>query len=331
MCQLFNATRNKITSRTEDEGFSIDVDDWSKDEEDWTFPITYIQGARCRPKAGTRIEITKLRPEIALRVKSGSFMGTLFDRIQSTYGLFLDRYVDIIVNSQKLQPRPIPFGGSDEVIPAVERFERDFGSGLVKVTLVAGLGVRTWKAELAGWYALCNGRIVLAANKDTLTGWGDGMASFQPKYRGFVGAAFYYSSNPYVLPWTTTKYGLNQEARIYQETRKRMEAVTRPVLRFLDDFYPSTSGDRELPEMRAVGERIKAIDIRKVASTKDPSQFEARPKARPSRTTVRIQYDAETKDVDLIKRTLGKRSWSARRIGQHTFKYFLEMECGEGD
>ena len=233
------------------------------------------------------------------------------------------------MNSRKLQPRPIPFGESDEIVPAVDRFEREVEGAMVKVTLLAGLAVRTWKADVAGWYALCNGRVVLAANKDALTGWGDGIGSFQPKYRGFVGVAFYFSNNPYALPWTTTKHGLNQEASIYQETKKRMETVTRPVLRFLDRYYPSTSSDQQRPEMRSVSDGIKAADIRKVVAANSPFQFVARPKKKP-KTTVRIQYDAEEKEIDLIRQTLGRRGWSARRVGEHTFKYFLDMECGKG-
>lgn len=320
-----------IESRTEDEGFSvnIDVDEWSQDENDWTFPISYISGTRSRREAGTRIEITQLRPEILLRVRSGSLEKRLVDRIQTTYGLFLGRYVEISVNSQNLRSRQIPFGESDEVDPAVDRFEREVEGSLVKVTLVAGLAIRTWRAEVAGWYALCNGRIVLAANKDALTGWGDGMSSFQPKYRGFVGAAFYFSNNPYALPWTTTKHGLNQDASIYQESRKRIETVSRPVLRFLDQYYPSSNDDNESPEMRSVSEGIKAGDIHKVAATWHRSTFIAKPKAKP-KTTVRVQYDAERRDIDLIKRAVGKRSWPASQVGKHTFEYFLEMECGKG-
>ncbi len=322
----------RLESRTEDEGFSvnIDVDEWSQDEEDWSFPISYISGTQSRREAGTRIEITQLRPEILLRIRSGSLEKRLVDRIQTTYGLFLGRYVEISVNSQSLRSRPIPFGESDEVDPAVERFEREVEGSLVKVTLVAGLAVRTWRAEVAGWYALCNGRIVLAANKDALTGWGDGMTSFQPKYRGFVGAAFYFSSNPYALPWTTTKHGLNQDASIYQESRKRIETVSRPVLRFLDQYYPSSDGDNERPEMRSVSEGIRAGDIHKVAATGHQATFVAKPKTKP-KTTVRVQYDAELRDIDLIKQTVGKRNWSASRVGIHTFKYFLEMECGKGE
>ena len=320
----------RIVSRTENEGFSIDIDldAWEQEEEDWTFPLTYISGAGSRRAAGTRIEITRLRPEILLRIESGSLEKRLVDRIQTTYGLFLGKHVEISVNSRKLKPHPIPFGESEEIVPAIDRVEREVDGGLVKVTLVAGLAMRTWKADVAGWYALCHGRIVVAANKHALTGWGDGMSSFQPKYRGFVGAAFYFSDNPYTLPWTTTKHGLNQEASVYQETKKRMEAVSGPVLRFLDRYYPSSSGDQGRPEIRSVSDGIKAVDIRKVAATGNQSQFIATP-ARKLKTTVRIQYDAEETDIEMIRRNLGKRNLSAARVGEHTFKYYLEMECGK--
>ena len=75
----------KMVSRTENEGFSIDidVDDWAKDDDDWTFPITYVSGANSRPAAGTRIVITNLRPEIVHRINSGSLEKRLLDRIQT--------------------------------------------------------------------------------------------------------------------------------------------------------------------------------------------------------------------------------------------------------
>jgi hypothetical protein len=320
----------RIESKTIEKGFETVIDkDWLEDETNWKIPLTAIDGAGDLKKAGTTITIKGLRPETKMRFGSGSLEKKLKDAIAQTYSLFLERYVSIALNGHIIQPVQIRLGESEEVTPAVERFERDYDDGKVKVTLVTSLAARgpggKWNADVAGWYALCNGRVVVAADKTDLTGWGAGGPQFHSKYMGFIGMVFFFSKNPHLLPWTTTKRGLNKESQIYQEAKNKMLGVARPVLNFLNRMYPSDPAAQ--PQERKIVEHIQQTDTRAAAS-KPGALFQVKPsEGTLEKRTVRVQYDAETSDIDRAKKCLKKRWWSARKIGEYTFKHFLRTEC----
>lgn len=315
-----------IMSKKVDEGFRmvIPVPEWS-DDPNWTLPMEVIDGTGDPAVAGTSITIKSYRAEVAEKLRSGRFEGHLKEMIARTYCFFLDRYVIVTLNGHKIEPDYIPLGSSPEVNVAKEEFE-DNG---VTVTMYAGLAARgedgQWRAADAGWYVACNGRLVVSADKTELTGWGIGMGTFVPKYRGFIGFVFFYSKDPLSLPWTTTKRGLNQESLVVQRTRARMAAIARPVLRFLDDMYSSEEKEREPQRQVAAG--MKPQDIRNL-TTSSQAKFEA--KVQPPREhLVRVQYDAKESELERVRKTLGRRSWPATRIGRHTFDHYLKTECPE--
>ena len=315
-----------ITSKKADEGFRmvIPVPEWS-DDPNWTLPMEVIDGTGDPAVAGTSITIKSYRAEVAEKLKSGRLDGHLKEMIARTYCFFLDRYVIVTLNGHKIEPDYIPLGSSPEANVAKEEFE-DNG---VTVTMYAGLAARgedgQWRAADAGWYVACNGRLVVSADKTELTGWGIGMGTFVPKYRGFIGFVFFYSKDPLSLPWTTTKRGLNQESLVVQRTRTRMAAIARPVLRFLDDMYSSEEKEREPQRQVAAG--MKPQDIRNLTSSSQ-AKFEA--KVQPPREhLVRVQYDAKENELDRIRKAIGRRSWPATRIGRYTFDHYLKTECPE--
>lgn len=315
-----------IMSKKVDEGFRmvIPVPEWS-DDPNWTLPMEVIDGTGDPAVAGTSITIKSYRAEVAEKLRSGRFEGHLKEMIARTYCFFLDRHVIVTLNGHKIESDYIPLGSSPEANVAKEEFE-DNG---VTVTMYAGLAARgedgQWRAADAGWYVACNGRLVVSADKTDLTGWGIGMGTFVPKYRGFIGFVFFYSKDPLSLPWTTTKRGLNQESLVVQRTRARMAAIARPVLRFLDDMYSSEEKEREPQRQVAAG--MKPQDIRNL-TTSSQAKFEA--KVQPPREhLVRVQYDAKESELERVRKTLGRRSWPATRIGRRTFDHYLKTECPE--
>ena len=320
----------EMISKTPKEGFKtkIKISEWSRKDEDitdWTIPITYINGASSKSAAGTSITIRELRPEVEMRLREGSFEGLLYSRIAQTYSLFLQRHVRVKLNGKDIEPKRIPIGISDEVEPAKEELEEQFKDGLVKVIIIAGLAARgpnqDWPLEPAGWYILCNGRVVVAANKEDLTGWGVGLPSFHYKFRGFVGLVFFQSKNPLMLPWTTTKRGLNRESPIYQKARNKMVALARPVITFINRMYPSEAPEER--QERQIAQRTIAADIRDIV-LKPTTTFKITPqKKAPPKTTVWIKYQAEVEDVEKIKKCIRQYTWSASKIGEHTFEHFL--------
>lgn len=315
-----------IESKTLREGFRmlIDVPKWSV-EPAWELPFEVTGGTGDPTTAGTSITIKSYRPEVLQRLQSGRLEGHLKEMIARTYCLFLNRYVTVTLNGYTVEPDYIPLGSSSEVTIAKEAFEDDG----VAVTIYAGLAARDedgqWRAADAGWYVACNGRLVVSADKTELSGWGTGLGTFVPKYRGFIGIVFFYSRDPLSLPWTTTKRGLNQESLVFQRTRTRMAAIARPVLKFLDDMY--SSEERERQPQRQVASSVKPQDVR-VLTTRSQSRFEARVQPIGDHS-VRVQYDAKERELELVRKTVGRRSWSAAKIGRYTFEHFIKTECPE--
>jgi hypothetical protein len=322
----------EIKSKTTKNGFTaaINVNEWSKEDkslDDWKIPLKPSDKARSLSEAGTSIVITELRPEVRARMVDGSLDGSLRSAIAQTYSLFLGTHAAVSLNDKVVNPLPVPLGRSEQVEPAVEDFKEDG----VTVKLVASLASRSnkgeWSYDRAGWYVLCNGRIVLSADKTEVTGWGVGLPLFHSKYNGFVGLAFFSSPKPLLLPWTTTKRGLNRESRIYQRTRNKMIGVGRPIITFLNKMYPSepdaNRGERE------IADRLESADVREMAS-RSQRQFKVEPSPKVvAKSTVRISYEAEIDDVARIKKHVRQPSWGANKVGRHTFDYFLKQECPE--
>jgi hypothetical protein len=318
----------EVLSRTTEDSFkvTIDVPQWAaKDTKlsDWTFPLAPLDAVTTKGRAGTAITITDLHSTVKARISDGKLDSTLRTSVAQTYSVFLKDLVDVIINGKPVEQRDLPFGGSTEVEPGSDRF--DFEG--VKIALFATLAPKDKRVqETAGWYVLCNGRVVVNADKTELTGWGTGvLPAYHSKYRGFVGIALFASDSPLLLPWTTSKRGLNREALVYQQARNRMAALSRPVIKFLNEMYPSELA--EAPAQRGVAESVTQRDFRTLL-TNPSRQFEATVKTVRKRTT-RVQYDVELKDLDRVRKVLRRPSMSASSIGKHTFDHFLKTECPE--
>lgn len=319
----------EIESRTQKAGFKvvIDVNQWAVDDSSWDLPLELLNASRSLQESGTRITISDLNEETRLRIGDGTLLKRLSNFISSTYSLFLNRFITIDLNGTRITPLPLPIGSSDHLVPGHKEIELDG----VQVDLFAGLAPRIdgeWSSDRAGWFVLCNGRLVVSADKTELTGWGRPGPTFQPKHRGFVGIAFFFSNDPASLPWTTTKRGLNQESRVYQLARKEMALIARPVLSFLNDMYPSETPE-EVPE-RDLAEKLKVMGIDDLVKTsqstfRSPDTAEIKEKMK----TVSIQYKANRSDVERIKKKENRPRWSAGRVGRHTFHYYIKMEMGE--
>ncbi len=322
-----------IRSATPKDGFAVElnIDEWAQKDntmEDWRIPITTANKAPSISQAGTHIRITQLRKEVKMILNDGAFAQRLHSVVAQGYALFLKRYVRLFINADEVLPEYIPIAQSNEVRPGKEVYQDDG----VDVTLMASIASRHpeqgWVGENAGWYILCNGRVVVPADQTNLTGWGDILPSFHTsKYRGFVGIAFFHSKDPLKLPWTTTKRGINRESRVFQLARKRMALVSRPIITFLNKMYPSDV-HAEAQE-RDIAGKVTAVDVRDVYAKK-AGPFEVKPKKmQKEKTSVKIQFDAKIADVARAKKCLRQPNWGARKIGEYTFQYFLDNECPE--
>jgi hypothetical protein len=81
-----------------------------------------------------------------------------------------------------------------------------------------------------GWYVVCNGRIVLAADKTTVSGWGtDDWPQWHRQYSGFIGIVLFTAAKAAALPLTTTKRSVDLSSEIYRRARPRMREVSKRI------------------------------------------------------------------------------------------------------
>jgi Histidine kinase-, DNA gyrase B-, and HSP90-like ATPase len=312
-----------IISRTAREGFEVSfrLDQWAR-EEKWRVPITFVDGTNSEKSAGTSITIMELHDEVAQRIREGGVPKNILEDAASTYPYFLLRCVKLKINETEVLPDVVPLGEKQGVIrSANEKFEQDG----VKVTLAATIAPGLRKAEQAGWYVLCNGRVVVRANRDDLTGWGTDLASFQPKYRSFVGLASFESDDPLSLPWTTTKRYINRESSVFMRARGLMVAMSKPILTFLNSQYPSEPSIAAA-DIRDAVEGVREVPFKDIAS-RPPAGFSYKAPKKKERKEEWVRFSASIGSLDKVRRHLRRPSLTASEIGKLTFEHFLKTEC----
>ena len=317
-----------IESKRQTDGFRVelkDVEEWSKTDEDladWRIPIEDLAPVASPADMGVTITITNLHDEVKMRLQDGGLEGNLRSAVQQTYCMFLDRFVTVSLNEKPVPPNLIAIAESDALPPSIDKFHADG----VEVTLIAGPAPKDlWTTDRAGWYVLCNGRVVLKADKTELTAWGPPRPIFQNKYNGFVGVAFFQSKDPLLLPWTTTKRGLNRESAVYQLARNKMAGIAGPFLKFCSGMYPSEL--HEQPVERVLSEALKPADLRSLVSRPNSMFTGVKQSNRLRKTTTQISYTAEIDLVERIKKHLRRPNMSNPAVGRHTFDHYIKREC----
>jgi hypothetical protein len=222
------------------------------------------------------------------------------------------------VNGQAAEAS-LPYFATSTITPGRKEFTWED----VDVLLVAGVSPPDDETP-HGWYVLCNGRMVLDADKSVTTGWGDGVPQFHVgKYRHFLGYAYFRSNAVEHLPWRTTKQGVDSESVVYKAALREMRLLARPVLDFLNDLYPSDVQPDGVLE-REVLRRAASMEISQIPRTDGAFTYVQIPRLR--RSTTSIQYRRPDEMINRIREHLDCPRMSASRVGETTFDYFVEHE-----
>jgi hypothetical protein len=305
-------------TKTEELRVDINVDVW-RGAPEWSFPFAYARQAKS-PAGGTTITITDLHETVSNQFASTSFKAILIDKISRAYALFLKAGLDISVNERHVEADFPELAESKNLRPVRHLVSRDG----VDILIMAGLSPVADRTP-RGWYVFCNGRLVLDADKTERTGWAvDSHPGFHNKYNHFLGFVYFRSKDVTKLPWTTTKDGVDLESAIYQAALGEMWVLTRPILNFLNDYYPESTTESE-PE-RDLLRSAKAIAPQKIASRSN-TVFSAKVKKESDDFLVSIQYKRPLKKLKKIKAQLGRTSMSASRIGEYTFDWYYDRNC----
>jgi hypothetical protein len=355
---LFKIGRSfRVESRTESERFilEVDINKWidDQDEQDWSFRMKSAE--RSLPNSettGTVIEVGNLHPSVSADFDDDLVLSLLREQLRLRHQEAIDRGLRILLNGEKLSGlRPELMIGPD--LGAVRKsFPIDVAQGTVLVEIMAGI-VRTNRKELnvneneaenfrttneAGWWVFCNNRLLLIADKTAETGWGRGAAAYHPQYRLFRGYVYMSAVETSLLPWNTTKTGVDTDSAVWRKVQSEMVSVLVEIQAVLNrikkeretelDYEAEDIEPDELLYLRAL-DAAQPTPLRELpASEQITVPQKPRPKKGKSRPKLqRIQYDIPQEQCDRAM-TLFEFN-SIAELGRQSFDYFYDREVGD--
>lgn len=321
---------------TSDFVLNVDVEDWAKkvDEhgkEIWEFEFEdlHTDVSHDIKECGTAITVKRLHTPIAEEFEIENFKLRLIESLRSKHEESLAKGLVIEVGSVTLSHDEAALLLSDELKPIhLASTVKAEGKPDVLIHTYAGV-VEEANEEESGWYVSCNGRLILKADKTKVTGWdatyGETTipkAHYQfARFRGYVR---FHSDLAALLPWNTTKSGLDTESPLYQSTKLEMVGAMRQVIDFLNKLDAEIdAGENFLMAAMKAATLVKIAEIPEQPVFVFPTPRAARPKPK----SPRIAYNKPIEDIDLVKDLLGVAT--NKEVGEGTFDYYLSMEGGD--
>ncbi|RWA58381.1 ATP-binding protein [Mesorhizobium sp.] len=304
--------------------FRIDVNVpiWAGDDVNWDFDVSDLMS---EPNAiedtGTKIQVDNLDPAVASTFSQAAFLAKLRQDIRIIQQHPMRLGLSISLNGEAIIATEWQLKEGEGIAPAFQRFEDHLGGESPLVTrLYAGIGDSS--RPHAGWYVFCNGRCILEADQEATTGWSevsdDGVNV--PKYHGqfarFRGYAFLDSDDSRILPWNTTKTGLNLESDAYKRLRGRLIEITRPVIDFLNNLDAEKDLDDGDKLLSVAVTRASPVPIEKL--TQRPT-FVYTPQPRRGPPLARISYQRPKAKADRLMDALD--AHNNRDLGEKSFDY----------
>jgi hypothetical protein len=327
-----------VVSNTVTDHFSlhVDVDDWEREDDgnpnSWNFAFDESGDNTQSAQTGTQIEVRKLHEYTAEEFGSATFLAQLVKALKERHEENLSRGLQITVNNASVQAESATLFSSAAIKPIVKAIDLEISGKLVKVKLFAGIGEESLVD--AGWYVYCNGRQIEHAEKTEKTGWNsaiDGDKTPKPhwQFRRFRGYIFFDSAFPDVLPWNTTKTGLDTEAPAYRRVKSEIAGALRQVIGFLNALDSEAGGQSKLPDVDTGPTPL--TDIVEAANAVGLASLGASDEFTFDRTAVatepeweRIQYYVKAERYELVRERLGAQSKTD--VGRKTFDYYAQSE-----
>ena len=284
---------------------------------------------------GTEIEVSRLRPEVAARFGLPQFVVSITGLITSKHRQFIAQGIAIAVNGRHLVATSLNLLFSGHLKPGVDylHFESE-GQASVEARIIAGLGDSIPSA--AGWYVVCNGRVILEADRKKETGWGiieeeTGellIPKFHNQFARFRGIVTFDSTDASRVPWNTMKTDVDRESPVWQQTFVRMIEMMRPVIDFLNQLDASiqeyTSEGSALLKYVATATRVNTESLKQKRLFESPGPEDL---TAPGPRWVSIQYSRPWPDIEFLQDALNVHS--AKSVGERSFDLALKKQRGE--
>lgn len=316
---------------------SVDVPKWLDDQDDWSFPLEDANESEKNPRKGlgTKVLVSDLLPSVAAEFKEERFLQRLRAQIELSHQEALASGMVVRLNGHKLRSRPPVLLSSDSVKPRVLSKKLKDGDAEVRMNLFAGFaklqdeGADTDDPDqfsglsLAGWYVICNGRMLVFADKTRLTGWGAEVADYHPQYRRFRGYV-YLTGDSAVMPWNTAKTAVDEDSTIWREVRKEIVAALREARTAMNKVKREIQGEgaKESP-MASNLDAAKGTPLAELPkSTK--LVLPGGSKAGKKKSVQRVDFQVPIDRFDEVAESFGLSQPAA--VGKRVFDYYYERE-----
>ncbi|MEW6293775.1 MAG: ATP-binding protein [Pseudomonadota bacterium] len=322
-----------VRSATTDDEWAVEVNvpEWESSSDGWYFPWAQFTPdenvSKARP--GTDVFVDNLRPEVRTRFSTRLFENLIIGLIKSKHRQFISDGLSISVNGQHLDATNLYLLVRKDFQPGTDEILfQDRGEDDVNVRIITGIGHSSPRE--AGWYVICNGRVVLEADRSSRTGWGlleeqsdtIFMPSFHNQFARFRGIVSFDSKDSSRVPWNTTKTDVDHDNHVWQRTFGRMMEMMRPVISFLNDLDNDidehTREHSPLLDFVSNAESVKAERLPARAAFAAP----ARGSIKKGQKTVKIQYSKPVDQVDFLMNELSVAS--AKAVGEKTFELIFQ-------
>jgi len=337
----------RVESCSEHSRFVIDeeVEQWAADHgPDWSFRFDELDEP-WEPSAdaqlGTTIVVTKLHDGVRRYLSLSQTLGRLRTDLQLRHQEALLAGLTVEINGELLVASTPALLHSELVKPIKRTFDIAAADGeVVHAMLVAGIvhgrvedrdrddgdAEDVPRSAEAGWYLFCNGRLVLVADKSRLTGWGvSGNNAYHPQYRLFRGYAYLQARDSSLLPWNTTKTGVDEDSQVFRTLQAQMEIALKEVQQLINDMkkerqHHEDGADRPLNAAVLAAVETYVADLPASDTVKAP---EAAPRPPAGRNQM-ISYSVDRDQYEAARETLGVEG--PRDVGLETFNYYFEAE-----
>lgn len=301
---------------------NIDVDEWKKNDNDWTFNIDFDTEVDLN-EGETKIIVKDIYPDISQQLSLDTFINSLSQEISIAHFKSINSGLSIYINNKKVSNYEISFLQSQEL----GIYSKSYVFDGVNIRITTGISER--KLDEGGWYIVCNGRLVESAEQSRITGWQvDGVPKYHPDYAFFRGVVEFDCQDSSKLPWTTTKTGVDRDNAIFRSALHEMKIAIRPIISFLRDRTKEDmqykSGQLDTKPLNESIANAKQVLLHSV----QPSEIFLRPKVAEKKDMpplATIQYTVLAEDIEKVKNSLN--AATNKEVGEETFKYYMSYEC----
>ncbi len=308
----------------------IDVPSWLSDNAPlWDFDIVEDDPLE---NNGVEIVVKVLTTGAKSSFESPAFLQNLRRTIARDYSLHLNRGLTISLNGKPIPGWKIELRQSDDFVPIRVEYQDAVDGDEVAIEVIGGMAALPPESNEPdeaddgdrrfGWYIICNGRIVLAADKTSVSGWGtEDWPQWHRQYSGFMGIILFTAAKATALPLTTTKRSVDQSSEIFRRARPQMRDVTRKWIAYTNQRKQALEEAREIEAKAAP---VPIYQLRREVPLQFPKLTQ-----RPLERVANVHYSVPIAKMKRLAKELGSINLTYREVGIRTFDYTYDDMVGD--